>query len=148
RDDRTLILYIHPGRIKWGLLLRLLLGPVLLPGREYTLVIGPEMEDAKGRKLGKAFTKKFRTTAEDRVRIELADWKVQAPPAGTRRPLVLSFPKVLDRVGLEGRLTVVNGAGKEVAGKVEVGAEERSWSFTPAAPWATAAYRVEVDGDL
>ncbi len=148
RDDQTLILYIHPGRIKWGLLLRLLLGPVLVPNREYTLVIGPEIEDAKGRRLGKAFAKKFRTTAEDRVRIELAAWKVQAPAAGTRRPLVLSLPQVIDRVGLESRLAVVDAAGKEVVGKVEVGAEERSWSFRPAQPWKAAAYRVEVDGEL
>jgi len=29
-DDTHLILYIHPGRIKWGLLLRMLLGPGIL----------------------------------------------------------------------------------------------------------------------
>src|SRR5262249_10842392 len=97
---RSLILYIHPGRIKWGVLLRLLFGPVLEPGREYTLVIGPEVRDLDGRPLGKAFTKKFRTTAEDRTRVELADWNVQAPAAGTVRPLRLSFPKPLDRVSL------------------------------------------------
>lgn len=35
-----LTLYIHPGRIKWGVLLRLLLGAVLDPERTYTLVVG------------------------------------------------------------------------------------------------------------
>src|SRR5262249_45036470 len=84
-DDRSLILYIHPGRIKWGLLLRMLLGPVLEPGREYTLVIGAEMLDADGRRLGKEYTKKFRTTAEDRTRIDLTAWKLQAPAARARR---------------------------------------------------------------
>jgi hypothetical protein len=147
-EDRSLILYIHPGRIKWGVLLRLLLGPVLEPGRQYTLVIGPDVRDATGRRLGKAFKKTFRTLAEDRTRIELDDWKLRAPDAGTRKALVLSFPKVLDRLGLERRLKVVDAAGTEVAGRVEVGASERSWSFHPAAAWKPAGYRVEVDREL
>src|SRR5207247_2423961 len=44
-----LTLYIHPGRIKWGVLLRLLLGPVLEPDRVYTLVVGEGVLDADGR---------------------------------------------------------------------------------------------------
>src|SRR5262249_27547494 len=144
-DDRSLILYIHPGRIKWGLLLRMLLGPVLEPGREYTLVLGAELLDADGRRLGKEYTKKFRTTAEDRTRIDLTAWKLQAPAAGTRAPLALAFPKALDRMGLERRLKVLDGDGKEVRGRIEVGAGERSWAFHPANPWRAAGYRVEVD---
>jgi hypothetical protein len=147
-DDRSLILYIHPGRIKWGLLLRMLLGPVLEPGRDYTLVIGTEVCDIDGRPLTRAFTKKFRTTAEDRTRINLSAWKLQAPTAGTRAPLVLAFPTSLDRLGLERRLKVLDSEGKEVGGRTEVGAGERSWAFHPASPWKVAAYRVEVDREL
>jgi hypothetical protein len=106
------------------------------------------MLDADGRALGKAFTKKFRTTAEDRVRIELSAWKLQAPAAGTRAPLVLAFPKALDRMGLDRRLKVLDGDGKEVGGRIEVGAGERSWAFHPASPWRAADYRVDVDREL
>jgi hypothetical protein len=147
-EGRSLILYIHPGRIKWGVLLRLLFGPVLEPGRAYTLVIGPEMRDAAGRRLGRAFKKKFTTLAEDRTRVELSAWKLRAPDAGTRKSLVLSFPTVLDRLALNHRLKVVDAGGKEIAGRVEVGAGERSWSFRPAGAWEAAAYRVEVDPEL
>jgi hypothetical protein len=147
-EDRSLILYIHPGRIKWGLLLRMLLGPVLEPGREYTLVIAAEMLDADGRRLGKEFRKKFRTTAEDRARINLSAWKLQAPAAGTSAPLVLAFPTSLDRVGLERRLKVLDATGKDVSGRIEVGAGERSWAFHPASPWRAADYRVAVDREL
>lgn len=147
-DDRSLILYIHPGRIKWGVLLRMLFGPVLEPDREYTLVIGPEVRDADDRRLGKAFTMKFRTTAEDRTRIELASWKLQAPAAGTRGPLLLTFPKSLDRVSLERRLKVLDADGKAVRGRVEIGAAERAWTFHPTAAWKAAEYRVAVNGEL
>jgi len=63
-SGQILILYIHPGRIKWGLVMRDALGPVLLPGREYTFVIRGNMLDANGQELGKDITKKFRTTAK------------------------------------------------------------------------------------
>lgn len=147
-EGKVLILYIHPGRIKYGLDLRELLGPVLEPGREYTFVVGPGMLDADGRKLGKEFRKKFRTVAEDRVRVELSAWKVQAPAAGTSAPLVVSLPKALDRVGLESRLQVIDAAGKAVAGRVEVGAGEKSWSFVPSRPWAAAEHTLKVSAEL
>jgi hypothetical protein len=147
-DGRMLILYIHPGRIKWGILLRLLLGPVLEPGREYTLVLSRELLDADGRRLGKEFRKKFRTTAEDRVRVELSDWKVTTPPAGTTEPVALALPKSFDRLGLEGRVKVVDAAGKPVAGRVEIGPAERSWKFHPRAAWSAGAYRIRVEGEL
>jgi len=35
-----------------------------------------------------------------------------------------------------------------VAGKVEVGTGEKSWTFQPAAPWGAGDYRVVVDGRL
>ncbi|HYT91194.1 MAG TPA: hypothetical protein VEL76_20945 [Gemmataceae bacterium] len=147
-DGKCLILYIHPGRIKWGLLLRMLLGPVLVPGREYTLVITPDMLDADEQRLGKEFRKKFRTTDEDRKRIELSDWRIKAPASGTRQALLVSFPKALDRLGLERSLKVVDASGNAVKGRVEISAGERSWSFQPEQTWQAAAYRVEVDPDL
>jgi hypothetical protein len=146
--DCVLILYIHPGRIKYGLLLRELLGPVLEPDREYTLVISPDMLDDRGQRLGKEVRKKFRTVAEGRTRIELSKWKVQAPASGTKDPLVVTFAGPLDRGGLESGLKVFDGSGKEVAGRIEVGAQERSWSFHPARPWKEAAYEVRVHGEL
>ena len=45
---------------------------------------GGYFRDLDGNKLGNDTVKKFRTTPEDRVRIELGDWKLTAPAAGTR----------------------------------------------------------------
>jgi hypothetical protein len=146
--ENCLILYIHPGRIKWGLALRELLGPVLHAGREYTLVVDADMLDADERKLGKAYTRKFRTTAEDRQQLFLSEWKARAPAAGTKQPLVVEFGKVIDRGSLLRRLTVVDGKGNDVSGKIEIGKAERSWSFHPSQAWQAAEYRVKVSGNL
>src|SRR5204863_6629402 len=75
-ENNCLILYIHPGRIKWGVELRDLMGPVLHEKRSYALVVRGGWTDLEGVKLGKDTIKKFRTTAEDRVRIELSGWKL------------------------------------------------------------------------
>jgi hypothetical protein len=148
-DDSTmLILYIHPGRIKWGVLLRLLMGPVLEPDRQYTLVISGDLMDGDGRKLGKEFRKKFSTTAEDRKRIELTSWKVKAPKAGTTNPVTIDFPKAIDHLGLERFLTVTDAKGNKVAGKVEVTRGERSWRFHPAQAWTAQEYAISVDERL
>ena len=66
-ENNCLILYIHPGRIKWGVEQRLLLGPVLYEKREYSLIIRGAWTDLEGNKIGTDFVKKFRTTAEDRA---------------------------------------------------------------------------------
>ena len=144
----VLTLYIHPGRIKWGVLLRWLLGPVLEPERRYNLVIGQEMLDADKRKLAKEYRKEFRTVAEDRTRIDLSTWKLQSPKIGERGPLVLSLPKSIDHVCLERYLTVVDAKDTPVAGKVEVSRDGKSWKFVPNSPWATQEYRIKVDAQL
>jgi hypothetical protein len=148
-DSGTMLtLYIHPGRIKWGVLLRDLLGPVLEPKRSYTLVIRGSLLDADGRKLGKDFTKKFKTTAEDRTRIELAKWKLTAPKAGGKDTLKLAFGKVLDHVGAERFLKVVDAKGQPVAGKALVARDGSSWAFQPSASWTTQEYKIVVDAQL
>jgi hypothetical protein len=144
----TLILYIHPGRIKWGVELRDSMGPVLVEKRKYSLVVRGDWTDLDGNKIGKDVVKRFRTIAEDRNRIDLADWKLTAPAVGTREPVTLAFPKSIDQRSLLTGLTVTNGKSPQVAGTIAVGADEKSWSFTPAQPWQAGAHRVIVSPDL
>jgi hypothetical protein len=147
-ENNCLILYIHPGRIKWGVELRELMGPVLFEKRSYTLVVRGEWTDLEGNKIGKDTVKKFRTTPEDRVRIELADWKLTAPAAGTRAPVELTLAKSVDVRSLQTGLTVLNAKGETIAGTVTVGADEKSWRFTPKEAWQAAPHRVSVSPDL
>jgi hypothetical protein len=147
-ENNCLILYIHPGRIKWGVELRELMGPVLVEKRSYTLVVKGDWTDLDGNKIGKDTIKKFRTTAEDRVRIELAAWKVTAPAKGTRDALVLTLPKSIDYRSLQTGLTVVNAKGEIISGAIAIGKDEKSWRFTPKAPWQAGKFRVNVSPDL
>src|SRR5262249_38629564 len=124
------------------------LGPVLLPNRDYTFRISGEMLDDRGQKLGKDWTKKFKTTAEDRTFVDLKDWKLAVPAAGTKQPLAVQFSRIIDHKSLERFLTVVGPEGKAVTGKAEIGPQEKLWSFRPDQPWQAADYRLNVDGKL
>jgi hypothetical protein len=147
-DGRRLTLLVHPGRIKRGVGPREEEGPVFLPERKYTLVIGAEVADTRGQPLGKEFRRTFRTVAEKRSRPLPELWSLRPPPPGTRQPLKVGFPDPLDRALLDRHLIVQDKSGKPVAGRIEVGREERSWEFHPAAPWKDEEHTLKVDGEL
>lgn len=146
--NNCLILYIHPGRIKWGVELRELMGPVLHEKRSYSLVVRGEWTDLDGNKIGKDTIKKFRTTGEDRARIELREWKLTAPKAGTRDAVTLTLPKSIDYRSMQTGLTVTNAKGQVLAGAITIGKGETSWRFTPNQLWQAGIYRVRVNPDL
>jgi hypothetical protein len=147
-ENHCLILYIHPGRIKWGVELRELMGPVLHEKRSYTLVIKGAWTDLEGNKLGNDTIKKFRTTPEDRVRIDLAGWKLSSPKAGSRDPLTLTLAKSIDHRSLQTGLKVTAAKGQGIAGAIAIGKDEKSWSFTPNQPWRVGAHVVTVSPEL
>lgn len=146
-DARRLTLWIHPGRVKRGVNLREEFGPVLEPGRAYTLEIGPGVLDAEGRPLGRAFTKRFTAVEEDRSRPAPADWKVEAPGAGTREPLRVAFAEPMDRWLVPRYVKVFDPAGRPVAGETQVEEGELGWRFAPRDRWAPGEYTLKV-GDL
>jgi hypothetical protein len=124
------------------------MGPVLYEKQDYQFVVRGEWTDLDGNKIGKDFVKKFRTTPEDRARIELSEWKLTAPPVGSREPVSLVLPKSVDYRSLLTGLTVTNAKGDATAGKVAVGKDEKNWTFTPAEPWQAGPHRVNVSPDL
>jgi hypothetical protein len=147
-ENNCLILYIHPGRIKRGVELRELMGPVLYEKRSYALVVRGDWTDLEGNKIGKDTIKKFRTTAEDRVRIELKDWKLTAPAAGTREALALTLSKSIDYRSLQTGLTVHSAKGETIDGTITIGKGEKSWHFTPTEPWQAGPHHVNVSPEL
>jgi hypothetical protein len=139
------VIYIHPGRIKWGLVLREVLGPVLHPKRDYTFVIRGTLTDSAGQQIGKDVRKKFRAIGEDRVRIDLSQWKVEPPVLGSNEAVSVTFPKAMDHRSLESFLSVVDEKGEKVAGRIEIRPEERGWAFLPAKKLSDQKYRIVVD---
>jgi hypothetical protein len=147
-DGTRLTLLLDPGRQKHDLLPRQQAGPVLEAGKQYTLIIGREWPDAHGRPLGRDILKRFTAVAVEPRPIRPADWKMTAPPAGTRDPLIVRFDRPLDNALLQRMDTVVDAAGKTIAGEVTLTDKETCWRFVPAQPWAAGDYSLVVEPNL
>ncbi len=147
-DGRRLTLLLDPGRVKHDLKPREELGPILEAGKSYTLEIDGRWRGADGRPLAQSFRKSFKAVAAETRPVEPAGWKLHAPPAATREPLVVTFPKPLDHALLGHVLHVQDAAGRTVAGTVAVADEEKRWQFTPERPWAAGEYVLEIESIL
>jgi hypothetical protein len=142
-SGRRLTLLFDPGRIKRGLVPHNEAGPALRPGARYTLVIDRGWADASGTRTIEPFRKDFTVIAADRDPPDPAGWKIAAPQAGTRAPLVIEFPDPMDHALLGSLLTV-----ERVAGAVSISESETRWSFTPEKPWPGGEYRLAFDTAL
>jgi len=143
-EARRFTLFFDPGRIKRGLVSQEELGMTLHEGSRYTLVIDKGWLDEDGNPLASDFRKTFTVGAADRKPIDLKAWSVRKPSASTGDSLTITFPEPLDHAILLRELEVVNSAGVAVTGKVTIGPEEKSWSFTPESPWKKGTYSIEI----
>ena len=140
--DRTrFTVFFDPGRQKRGILPNRDMGPSLVAGQTYTLVVKREWPDANGQPLEETFTRRFRVGPPDQQPVDQRAWRVDAPLAGTRSPLVVRFPKPLDH-GLLLRALGVRRGSMGIAGEPRVEAEETRWTFTPRDPWDPGEYEL------
>jgi len=140
--DRTrYTVFFDPGRQKRGILPNRQMGPSLVEGRTYTLVVDRAWIDGNGNPLGESFTRKFRVGPPHLGALEYAKWQVKTPPEGTRAPLVVEFPSPLDH-GLLQRAMGVRRDGQPVVGEVSVDAHETRWSMTPSEAWKPGRYEL------
>ena len=143
-----LTVLFDPGRIKRGLKPREELGPPLVEGRRYTLVIAPEWRDAAGLPLSGEYRREFSVTAPDDAQPDPERWQVSPPAAGTREPLVVEFDEPLDHAMLEHVIEASGPDGKLLEGSVLIGPNETSWSFRPAEPWPAGNFHLNIDAAL
>jgi hypothetical protein len=80
--------------------------------------------------------------APDDAPIDSNTWKIEAPPALGRKPLVVRLGESLDHSLLERVLAVQTDAGANVDGNIEVTENETCWRFVPREPWKAGEYRL------
>jgi hypothetical protein len=143
-EMKRLTLFIDPGRIKRGVEPLEDVGPVLVTGKRFRLVIDGAWKDASGRSLARSFEKPFKVAPPDRVPPDPGAWQVTPPPAGGTDPLAVSFGKPLDHALALRMVRVADGTGKEVEGSAALADRETRWTFTPRAPWRPGPYSLVV----
>ncbi len=148
RDGKRITLLLDPGRIKRGLKPRKDMGPILVAGKKYELVVSGNWRDANGNSLGDNFTKSFVAGKAIESRLRPSSWKLESPKAGTRNAVALVFGHSLD-FGMLNRVVAVSSKdGSRIAGKIELSQGETRWSFKPEQNWSRGKYRIEIDNRL
>ena len=143
REARRLTVLFDPGRIKRGVLPREEVGAALEPGATYTLVAQSNWRDARRVPIRAEFRQTFKVVPEDRAPIDPAKWRIIAPAAGTREPLVIDFGEPLDAALALRLITVPNAPGE-----AQLANTERQWRYTPQAPWPATRQTIQVDTAL
>jgi hypothetical protein len=140
-DHKRFTVFFDPGRVKDGILPNRQMGRPLSDGGSMTFVISREWPDGNGLPLKEEYRRTFRVAGADTNPIDTAAWKIQAPSAGERNPVVVMFPEPLDH-GLLLRALGVNRNGMPVAGDIAVDSSETRWMFTPEMPWRAGHYEL------
>jgi hypothetical protein len=146
-NNTRLTMTFDPGRIKRDLTSNKAMGPPIAEGKRYTLVIDREWRDANGVAMVEPFRKTFRGGPAVRQPPDPKMWRLSAPPADSRDPLVVGFGRPMNYTLLQ-RMLRVSGPRGDVAGSIVVGREESEWEFTPQNPWSAGAYRLIIDTSL
>jgi hypothetical protein len=148
RSMRCLTILLDPGRLKRGVGPNCQLGPPLEGGQVYTLAVGAGMVDSSGGRLPGPVYKRFRVTAPVREPIAAEQWRILLPAANSSQPLVLIFPRPLDRALLSHMIAIASTHGRSIEGQIEIDEHEKRWRFTPTSPWIAGSYHVRVASGL
>jgi hypothetical protein len=141
---QRLTMTFDPGRIKRGLTSNQNIGPPILEGKQYTLVIDREWPDARAVPMVEGFRKSFRGGPAQRTPPDPKQWRLTTPKAGTSDAVAVSFPTPMNYPLLQ-RMLQVSGPQGQVAGSVVIGREESEWRFTPREAWKSGDYKLVVN---
>jgi hypothetical protein len=143
RDYTRLTLIFDPGRIKRGVKPNVDMGPVLVEGKRYTLIVDRELKDGSGNPLNETFRHDFAAGPAERRAIDPKLWRLSEPRTGTVEPLVITFDRPLD-YALLGDVFEIPG----VSGKAAVGPGETEWRFQPDQPWKAGEHQLAISTAL
>lgn len=137
---QRLTLFIDPGRIKRGVKPLEDIGPSLMAGHSYKLMIDADWKDADRLPLLKSFQKNFLVEESDRTAIDPYQWEKKIPRADTSSPLMIRFGESMDFALAQRLIEIRQKDGTLIRGQITLLSHETEWSFTPDEPWKTGDY--------
>ena len=139
--SQRLTMTLDPGRIKRGLTSNQAMGPPIVEGKRYRLVIDQDWPDARDVRMIEGFVKAFRGGPAVRVKPDPKQWRITTPKAGSGTALIVDFPRPMNYVLLQ-RMLQVTRKGAHVDGEATVERNETQWRFTPRDPWRDGDYEL------
>lgn len=147
-DGKRLTILFDPGRIKRGVSTNMELGPALLEGKTYKLIISVTWEDVYGQALAVNTTKEFVVTKAYRHQINVTELEIQKPKANTNEALHIHFDRIIDHALVHSMIRLEDTNKKLIAGHWETSEEEKIVQFIPKEPWKKGTYRITMDSRM
>ena len=148
-NERTMLtLWLDPGRIKRDLQPNKLLGPPLIKGSHYQLLIDKDWQDAEGILLKESLAKNFFTSSRDSLSPDEKKWTINTPKAGTKEQLVIKFNESLDHILAERTISVTDANGKDIKGKLAVNDHGDILYFSPDSEWKSGGHALQIESRL
>ena len=108
------------------------------------LVISPEWKDARGLNLQDEFVKEFEVVASERRPIDVENWNLETPPAGTTKPIWVNFDRPMDFALSRRMIGVADLNGREILCEPILETGETRSSLRPLSPWKSGVYALWV----
>lgn len=147
-EGTELTVWFDPGRIKRDLIPNKLLGPPLVAGKNYKLIISGDWRNTNETSLGNSSAKKFIAASRDSISPLVDHWKIRVPEKNTNHPLQINFGEPLDYALLKHAIKVVDSSGKTMKGTISITGDQRGYFFTPEKIWSPGNYKILVEGRL
>lgn len=148
-EDRTrLTVLMDPGRIKRNVATNRELGPALLAGQQYRLVITDGWMPVQGKTALKKHSKTFSVGQALRELPDSDKWQFSPPRLNTRDGLAIKFDRPFDVGSLRKSVKIKTALGQVVKGVVTISDNETVWSFRPDDSWSSNTLAVVVDPNL
>jgi hypothetical protein len=147
-DGKRLTILFDPGRIKRGVSTNIELGPALLEGKQYQLVISGTWQDVYGQELSVNTTKEFVVTKAYRQPIKVDELEIQIPEADSEEILTIHFDRIIDHALVQSMIQIKDENEKVVAGYWQTSEEEKNIQFVPEKKWKKGTYRIIMDNRL
>lgn len=147
-DGKRLTLLFDPGRIKRGVSTNLALGPALVKGKQYTLRVSEHWEDVYGQALSQSISRTFSVGPAYRIAIDIHNWHLKLPKAGSAEALHLQFDRIMDHALIASMIQIRNENKEMIEGHWEVSEKELSAHFIPDQAWQAGPYQLVLDPSL
>ncbi len=147
-DGKRLTLLFDPGRIKRGVSTNLELGPALLHGNTYQLVISGAWQDVYGQNLDATEKMTFKVGAAYRTAIDISNWNVNEPEVESTKPLTIQLDRIMDHALVQSMLQIKYEENQNIKGSWEISESESVLFFTPVEKWQKGNYEIVLDSGL
>ncbi|UTW62003.1 hypothetical protein KFE98_18635 [bacterium SCSIO 12741] len=140
-EDYTVVaLMLHPGRVKKDIRYLDEYGEIFYPGERVTLQLGKAFQGVNNRWAECSYAITYTITESDTLLPSIEEFQKGPVKPGSKEAVSVRFSEPMCYGSLLEGLQLTSAQGEVIQGTFQSEQEERSWSFTPDAPWEIGNY--------